>query len=51
MEQLKTQMGSLIVHTVHGDHVALLPQGAVNLGYSDRTENEIWRIDDRVLCV
>ena len=51
MEQLKSQMSSLIVHTVHGDHVALLPQGAVNLGYSDRTENEIWRIDDRVLCI
>ena len=51
MEQLKLQMGTLIVHTVHGDHVAMLPQGAVNLGYSDRTENEIWRIDDRVLCV
>ena len=51
LEQLKHLMGTLIVHTVHGDHVALLPNGAVNLGYSDRTENEIWRIEDRVLCI
>ena len=29
----------------------MLPHGAVNLGYSDRTENEIWRIDNRVLAV
>ena len=49
-EQLMKEMGTLIVHAVHGDHVATLPQGAVNLGYSDRTENEIWRIEDKVLA-
>lgn len=51
LEILKQELGSLVVHAVHGDHVAVLPHGAVNLGYSDRTENEIWRIDDRVLAV
>lgn len=51
LEILKQELGSLIVHAVHGDHVAVLPHGAVNLGYSDRTENEIWRIDNRVLAV
>ena len=51
LSQFKLELGSLIVHAVHGDHVAVLPQNAVNLGYSDRTENEIWRVEDRVLCV
>ena len=51
MEQFKIELGSLIVHAVHGDHVAVLPHGAVNLGYSDRTENEIWKIDNRVLAI
>lgn len=49
--QFKIELGSLIVHTVHGDHVSVLPQGATNLAYSDRTENEIWMIDERVLCI
>ena len=31
--------------------MAVLPSGAVNLGYSNRTEHEIWRIDNRVLCI
>ena len=41
----------MIVHTSHGDHVSVLPSGAVNLGYSDRTENEIWHVPDRVFAV
>lgn len=44
-------MGSLVVHAVHGDHVTVLPHSAVNLGYSDRSPNEIWRIDNRVLAI
>lgn len=48
---MRAELGSLIVHAVHGDHVAVLPQGAVNLAYSDRTENEIWMIDERVMAI
>ena len=44
-------MGSLVVLAVHGDHVTVLPHSAVNLGYSDRSPNEIWRIDNRVLAI
>ena len=51
IEQLRTQLCSLIVHTSHGDHVAVLPSGAVNLGYSDRTENELWVFKDRVFAL
>ena len=50
-ETLKEELGSLIVHAVHRDHVSVLPLGAVKLGYSDRTDHEIWKMDDRVLCI
>lgn len=39
------------MHAVHGEHVSVLPQDAVNLAYSDRTENEIWMIGERVLAI
>ena len=51
LEQLKIELGSLVVHAVHGEHIAVLPSGAVNLGYSDRTENEIFIIEDRILAI
>jgi len=39
------------VLAVHGDHVKELPPNAQQLGSSKRTDNEIWHINERVLCI
>jgi len=42
---------TIMVGESHGDHVSRLPEGGVNLAYSERTENEIWQVGDSVLAV
>ena len=50
-QQLVEEMGTLVIHAVHGDHISQLPENAVCLGSSERTENEIWKLGDRVLAI
>ena len=50
-ELIKVEMRQLIVPSVHSEHVTKLPKGAKRLGSSDKTKNELWTLDDRLLCM
>ena len=50
-EAIKEEMMELIVPAVHSEHVTKLPKGAMCLGSSDKTKNEIWTLGGRVLCI
>ena len=45
------RLNPMVINCCHGDHVAKRPDQAVLYGSSDRTENEIWTIEDRVLSM
>ena len=45
------KLSTFNVNAVHGDHVVALPEGAQLHASSERTENEIYTIADRVLCL
>ena len=48
---LKEELDEMIVHAVHGENVDILPKGAECLASSDRSQHEIWKLGDRVLCI
>ena len=48
---IKREMEELVVPSVHAEHVTKLPKGARRLGSSEKTKNEIWTMDNRVLCM
>lgn len=49
-DELET-FNTLIVNAVHGDHVICVPDGAVVHGSSERTNTELWTLDNRVLGI
>ena len=50
-DAIKEELEELIVPAAHSEHVTQLPKGAKCLGSSAKTKNEIWTLDDRVLCM
>ena len=50
-QEIQGELGQLVVTAVHSEHVTKMPKGARRLGSSEKTKNEIWTIDNRVLCL
>ena len=48
---IKEELEDLIVPSSHSEHVTQLPKGSICLGSSEKTKNEIWTLDERVLCM
>jgi GMP synthase-like glutamine amidotransferase len=49
--QVKDSLKLQVITATHSEFVAKLPPGASMCGSSPRGANEIWRINDRVLCI
>jgi GMP synthase-like glutamine amidotransferase len=47
LEELKLH----VLPACHSEHVARLPEEATMLAFSKRGQNEIWHINQRVLCI
>lgn len=50
-EDIKEEMSEIGLLKVLSDTVSKLPDGAVTLASSMTSHNEMWTIDDRVLCI
>ena len=48
---IKQELAELIVHATHSENVVEMPDGGEVLAWSERCPHEIWRLQDRVLCL
>lgn len=49
--EIHRELEQLVVPAAHSEHVTKMPKGARRLGSSEKSKNEIWTLDNRVLCL